>query len=178
MPSVSRRPSVRRVPSLLWVRRDLRRRDNPALNEAAADGPVLPLFVLDPRLWDASGDVRRAWLLRSLRALDASFDGALVVRSGDPRTVVPAVAAEVGADRVHVAADFGPYGAARDAEVQRQRLLDALGQLEPRAIKGPVARRISAHFDGIGAREADRALRRSAADLVGVTVPAARRDGT
>lgn len=120
MPTASRRPSVTRVPSLLWVRRDLRRRDNPALNAAAAEGPVLPLFVLDPRLWDASGDVRRAWLLRSLRALDRSFDGALVVRRGDPRTVVPEVAAEVGAGQVHVAADFGPYGAARDHEVERR----------------------------------------------------------
>ena len=114
---------MRRVPSLLWVRRDLRRRDNPALNAAAGDGPVLPLFVLDPLLWNASGDVRRAWLLRSLRALDTSFDGALVVRTGDPRTVVPEVAAEVGAGRVHVAADFAPYGAARDDEVA-SRLAD------------------------------------------------------
>ncbi|HET7899834.1 MAG TPA: deoxyribodipyrimidine photo-lyase, partial [Candidatus Nanopelagicales bacterium] len=106
------------MPSLLWVRRDLRRHDNPALGAAAADGPVLPLFVLDPVLWDASGDVRRTWLLRSLTALDRSFDGALVVRRGDPRTVVPRLAAELGAGAVHVAADFGPYGAARDLEIE------------------------------------------------------------
>ncbi len=105
------------MPSVLWLRRDLRRHDNPALVAAAADAPVVPLFVLDPRLWRASGDVRRAWLLRSLRALDRSLDGALVVRHGDPRTVVPGLAAEVGAATVHVSADFAPYGSDRDLAV-------------------------------------------------------------
>ena len=33
--------------SILWLRRDLRRTDHPALAAAADDGPVLPLFVLD-----------------------------------------------------------------------------------------------------------------------------------
>jgi deoxyribodipyrimidine photo-lyase len=35
---------------VLWLRRDLRLRDNPALHEAAQDGPVVALFVLDPQL--------------------------------------------------------------------------------------------------------------------------------
>jgi len=47
------------------------------------------------------------------------MDGALVLRRGDPVEVVPAVAAEVGAGSVHVAADFGPYGAQRDRAVER-----------------------------------------------------------
>jgi hypothetical protein len=38
------------VTSVLWLRRDLRLGDHPALHAAAADGPVLALFVLDPRL--------------------------------------------------------------------------------------------------------------------------------
>jgi deoxyribodipyrimidine photo-lyase len=111
------------VPAVLWFRRDLRRHDNPALLEALAaaradgDEEVVALFVLDPVLWDAAGDVRRAWLARSLRALDATLDDALVVRHGDPVTLVPEVAAALGARTVHVAADFGPYGSARDARV-------------------------------------------------------------
>ena len=108
------------MPSVLWFRRDLRRHDNPALvaalDAARSDGDdtVVALFVLDPRLWAAAGETRRAWLSRSLRALDASLDGALVVRHGDPVSVVPEVAAAAGASTVHVAADFGPYGAVRD----------------------------------------------------------------
>ncbi|MFD0484152.1 cryptochrome/photolyase family protein [Kineococcus sp. GCM10028916] len=103
--------------SVLWFRRDLRLSDHPALLAAAAEGSVLPLFVIDPALWKPSGDVRRAYLLRSLRALDASLDGNLVVEAGDPAQVVDDVAARVGARRVHVSADAGPYGRRRDDAV-------------------------------------------------------------
>ena len=112
------------MPSVLWFRRDLRRHDNPALlaavEAARADGDddVVALFVLDHRLWDAAGDVRRAWMIRSLHALDASLEGRLLVRHGDPLDVVPEVAAAAGARTVHVAADFGPYGATRDTAVE------------------------------------------------------------
>ena len=70
--------------AVMWFRRDLRLHDNPALLEALSAGEVLPLFVLDPVLWDRSGPVRRSYLAASLRALDASMGGALVVRRGDP----------------------------------------------------------------------------------------------
>jgi len=105
--------------SVLWFRRDLRLGDHPALLAAAAEGDVLPLFVVDPALWKPSGDVRRAYLLRSLRALDAELGGKLVVERGDPATVVPRVAARVGASRVHVTADAGPYGRHRDDAVAK-----------------------------------------------------------
>src|SRR3954451_15916259 len=66
--------------SLLWFRRDLRTTDHPALVRAADEGDVLPLFVVDPRLWDPAGVPRQVWLLRSLRALDDRLDGRLVIR--------------------------------------------------------------------------------------------------
>jgi len=102
----------------MWFRRDLRLRDNPALLEACATPETVALFVLDPALWGPSGDARRAWLVRSLRALDASLGGALIVRHGDPPDIVPHVAREAGADQVHIAADFGPYGRQRDEAVE------------------------------------------------------------
>ena len=118
--------------SVMWFRRDLRLADNPALLEAVADGAdgadgagVLPLFVLDPRLWGPAGVSRRAYLGESLRSLDASLrsrpggDGGLQVVRGDPVRRVLLAAREVGATRVHVAADFGPYGAERDREVEQ-----------------------------------------------------------
>ena len=108
--------------SVLWLRRDLRLRDHPALHEAAADGPVVALFVLDPALLGPAGAPRVAFLYRTLRALDARLrehGGRLVVRLGDPLSVVPAVAAEAGAGSVHVSADFAPYGSARDERVER-----------------------------------------------------------
>jgi deoxyribodipyrimidine photo-lyase len=111
--------------AVMWFRRDLRLADNPALVEAAADGDVLALFVIDPALWGPSGLPRRLYLGDSLRALDDALrnrsgggHGLQVVR-GDPVRRVVQAAREVGATRVHVAADFGPYGSGRDRAVER-----------------------------------------------------------
>lgn len=123
--------------SVLWLRRDLRLRDHAALLAAATDGPVLPLFVLDDALLRPAGAPRVAFLLRSLRALDRDLrehGGRLVVRRGRPEEVVPAVAAEAGAGAVHLSADFGPYGAARD-----ERVREALGAVPLVATGSPYA---------------------------------------
>ncbi len=109
----------------MWFRRDLRLRDNPALlasveeARASGDGRVVALFVVDPTLWEPAGPVRQAYLVDSLNALGASVGRHLVIRHGDPRTVVPEVAKAAGATGVHIAADFGPYGRLRDEQVQQ-----------------------------------------------------------
>ncbi len=108
--------------TVLWLRRDLRLLDHPALHaaaEQAAGGRVLPLFVLDPRLLATAGAARTTWLLRSLAALRAATDGALVVRSGRPRSVLPEVVRELGGAAVHVTADPGPFGRRRDDAVEQ-----------------------------------------------------------
>lgn len=102
--------------SIWWIRRDLRLGDNPALVAAAREGDVVPLFVRDPRL-TGTGRPRRARLEASLAALDESTGGALVVRRGDPAVVVPSVATEADARRVHLAREFTPYGVRRDRAV-------------------------------------------------------------
>jgi deoxyribodipyrimidine photo-lyase len=105
----------------MWFRRDLRLADNPALLDACESDGVLPLFVLDPALWGPAGVTRRAYLGASLRALDASLrqrDASLSVVRGDPVRQVVLAAKQVGASRVHVAADYAPYGHARDLQVQ------------------------------------------------------------
>jgi deoxyribodipyrimidine photo-lyase len=103
--------------SVLWFRRDLRIDDLPALAAAAGADRVVPLFVVDPALLTQVGPNRRRFLAASLRALDEELDGNLVLRRGDPRQVVPAFAAEVGARTVSVTEDFGPYGASRDRDI-------------------------------------------------------------
>lgn len=105
--------------SVLWLRRDLRLHDHPALNAAAADGDVVALFVLDPALLGPAGAPRVAFLFRTLRELDERLAGRLVVRTGEPRKVVADVVRESNADAVHVSADFGPYGTRRDDEVEQ-----------------------------------------------------------
>ena len=109
--------------SVMWFRRDLRLSDNPALAAAArhagGGGRVAPVFCLDERLARPSGAARQAFLHRCLRALDEAVDGRLLVRPGAPEDVVPSIAREVGADAVFAAEDFGPYGRARDDDVDK-----------------------------------------------------------
>ncbi len=107
--------------TLLWLRRDLRRADQPALRAAAeaGDGRVVVAFVIDPALWKGAGDSRRAWLAATLLATDEAYDGRLVLRLGDPVDVIPALAAEVGARSVHVTRETTPVGRRRDARVAR-----------------------------------------------------------
>jgi deoxyribodipyrimidine photo-lyase len=108
----------------MWFRRDLRLADNPALFAAIdaaredGDGRVVPLFVVDPALWDSSGPVRQAYLAASLRALDASLDGSLLILHGSPLDMVDLVVRESGARSVHIASDHAPYGMRRDELVE------------------------------------------------------------
>ena len=116
-----------RAGSILWLRRDLRRGDLPALGaaaEAAGDSSVLVLYVLDPTLWKGAGDARRAWLAATLEAANEAYDGRLCLLSGNPRTVVPRVAKETGAGSVHVSRETTPAGRRRD-EAVRERLEEA-----------------------------------------------------
>src|SRR4029078_6942315 len=100
-------------PTIWWVRRDLRLRDNPALGAACHEGSaVLPVFVLARALLANAGHVRTAWLYAALHVLDADLRelGApcLSVVTGKPTAVIPRLATELDAGAVHVSADFGP----------------------------------------------------------------------
>lgn len=109
--------------AIVWFRRDLRLHDHPALMRAAAAADrILPLYVLDSRLLAGRfASPTRAWfLLGTVAALRASLRAAgsdLVVRVGDPRDVVPAMASAVGAGGVWVSRDHGPYGRSRDQTI-------------------------------------------------------------
>lgn len=114
------------APTVLWFRRDLRLQDMPALlDAAAAGGPVLGCFVLDPRLEASSGARRLQFLGDSLRELDRALDGRLLISRGLPTEVIPQICAAVGATAVHISADFSPFGVRRDASVAAA--LHALG---------------------------------------------------
>jgi deoxyribodipyrimidine photo-lyase len=124
--------SVARRPALLWFRRDLRLHDHPALRAAVEAGdPVLPLYVLDPALLRGRfASPTRAWFLLggldSLRASLRDLGSDLVVRVGDPRQVVPALARERGAGDVFVSRDHAPYGRARDRAVADALAVDGV----------------------------------------------------
>ncbi|MDD7942708.1 deoxyribodipyrimidine photo-lyase [Actinomycetospora lutea] len=106
--------------AIVWFRRDLRVRDQPIFDAAAARARrSLAVFVLDPRLLEPAGKARRTFLYRSLPDLDAALGGRLLVVKGDPAEAIPKLAGAVGARSVHVAADVGPYGRQRDEAVEK-----------------------------------------------------------
>ena len=105
--------------SIAWFRRDLRIGDNPALLEAIASGDeIIPVFILDKKLIDATGSKRLAYLGQSLRALDESLNNNLHVMVGDQVEVLTELMKRYGATSVHISAEYEPYGAARDARIE------------------------------------------------------------
>ena len=103
---------------ILWLRRDLRLMDHPALCAAARDGAVLPIVLLDPILARAAGPARWQRYLRSVERLQDATEGAVVVRHGDPLQLLPEMAAAVRARTVHISAESTPFGRRRDARVR------------------------------------------------------------
>ena len=86
---------------IVWFKRDLRLEDHAALSAAAARGPVLPLYIIEPELWEQPSHSTRHWQLihQSLidlkRALSAT-GGELCVRIGAVATVLGALHRELG----------------------------------------------------------------------------------
>ena len=121
--------------TIAWFRRDLRVADNHVLVDAVAaareaDGAVIPLFVLDPALWDRSGP-NRAWFLAGcLEELDGALDGGLVVRHGDPAEVIPELCRQHDVGRVFRAQDVGVYGRRRDEAVETALAADDVEVVE------------------------------------------------
>lgn len=99
-------------PVIMWFRRDLRLSDNPALFAAAsADGPLLPIFILDD---DAPGRFRlggasRWWLHGSLESLTESLGGHLILRRGNTAEIVEDLLDQTGASGIHTAAAYEPH---------------------------------------------------------------------
>jgi deoxyribodipyrimidine photo-lyase len=124
--------------ALLWLRRDLRLHDHPALVAAATADRLLPVFVFDPRRYgtaDFGGDDsfayekidgrRTAFRIESVadlrdRLRDRGSD--LVVRVGEPEAVLSRLADRIDADRVHV--HTRPTPEERTAETAVETALD------------------------------------------------------
>jgi len=99
---------MRRPASIVWFKRDLRIADHAPLVAAAASGPVLPLWIVEPGQWRAPEASARQYLFQAESAAELSADLAalgqpLVVRVGEPVEVFRALAASVtiGAIEAH-----------------------------------------------------------------------------
>jgi deoxyribodipyrimidine photo-lyase len=92
-------------PQIVWFKRDLRVDDHRPLLEAAARGPVLPLYVVEPELWQQPDASERQWLfcresLIELRQSLAALGQPLVLRSGDVVQVLERARRQFGIDRL------------------------------------------------------------------------------
>ncbi|MFM8384033.1 MAG: deoxyribodipyrimidine photo-lyase, partial [Actinomycetota bacterium] len=106
--------------AIFWFRRDLRLSDNPALLAAFDEADeVVPLFIMDDEIAERAGAHRRAYLSASLKALDASINGALHVVSGDPVEVLTRLTKKYGATSIHCAFPFAPYGNELDERLKK-----------------------------------------------------------
>ncbi|WP_138004358.1 DASH family cryptochrome [Halalkalirubrum salinum] len=123
------------TPTIWWVRSDCRLHDNEALRSAAATvGPVIPVYVFDPRAYgeqgyggadsftfQKTGSHRARFLQESVRDLRESLreqGSDLIVRHNHPETVIPELADRVGADRVVMATYPAPEEMAVETEVK------------------------------------------------------------
>lgn len=108
-------------PTLVWLRRDLRLDDHPALSAAAErGGAVIPVFILDPQT-EALGAAHRWRLAEGLRAFAdalAARGSRLILRRGPALDCLRALARETGAGAVHWSRLYDGASRARDAEVK------------------------------------------------------------
>ncbi|WP_299471149.1 deoxyribodipyrimidine photo-lyase [uncultured Roseibium sp.] len=107
--------------TLVWFRQDLRTADNPALFEAAKNGPVLPVFIHeDPQQTGDPyplGGASKWWLHHSLSALQQRLPG-LVILKGDARFLLPQIARQAEVSNVCWNRCYEPHAIERDTEIK------------------------------------------------------------
>jgi deoxyribodipyrimidine photo-lyase len=110
-------------PILLWLRRDLRLGDHPALAKALTAGrPVIPVYVLDdetPGRWRA-GSASLWWLAGSLAALDGDLrkrGSRLVLRKGETVAALLRLVEEAAAEAVYFTRGYEPHMATLEKQL-------------------------------------------------------------
>ncbi|SFB74847.1 cryptochrome/photolyase family protein [Tropicimonas isoalkanivorans] len=108
-------------PILLWLRRDLRLSDAPALSAACESGaPVIPVYIRDSLL-DGLGAAPKWRLGRGLEVFGKTLEAKgsrLILRSGDPLDVLAGLVETTGAKQVFWTRLYDPESIARDSGVK------------------------------------------------------------
>ncbi len=118
-------------PIIVWIRKDLRLSDNPALAWAATQKKPLIIAVIantDEQQWKA-GAASRWWLHHSLDAYAASLSGAggrLRFFSGHPETVLQSIIAKSKASAVVWNRRYEPDSIALDKQIKEQLSTDGV----------------------------------------------------
>ncbi len=106
---------------IVWLRRDLRIHDNPALSEAVKSGAaVLPVYIYDDNAAFAPGAAARWWLHHCLKSLSDDLNaigGKLILRRGDEAQCVKDLAQQTGAHAVYWNRRYAPQQIAVDKKI-------------------------------------------------------------
>ncbi|MHA4736668.1 deoxyribodipyrimidine photo-lyase [Dyadobacter sp. MSC1_007] len=104
---------------IYWFRNDLRLRDNQALHSASeAASEIIPVYVFDPRQFEKTklgfrrtGALRAKFLIESVTELRNRIrekGGDLLIRVGDPETIVAQLAEDYAAEYVYTSKEIAP----------------------------------------------------------------------
>ncbi|MPV86334.1 deoxyribodipyrimidine photo-lyase [Cardiobacteriales bacterium ML27] len=110
--------------AIVWLRRDLRFRDNTALNAALSQqSAVLPIFIFDPHILKTlpQNDARVRFIhqrLQQMHAYLAKHHGSGIARyHGDPLSIFQQLRQQMTITAVYANRDYEPYARQRDNRI-------------------------------------------------------------
>lgn len=103
--------------TLVWLRRELRLRDNPALYHAVQSGMVFPVYIASKHELD-NGEAANCWLHHSLISLQQSLGGKLNIYSGEPQQILLKLIAKHNIDAVYWNRCYEPWRIDADAKLK------------------------------------------------------------
>ena len=110
-----------------WFRQDLRLKDNPSFSASVKNGSIMPLYIYDDVncIDRPLGASSRCWLHESLNQLKLSLNDKLVIKSGDPLTVITKLVKKYDIQEIHWSRCYEPWQIKRDASLKST--LQAMG---------------------------------------------------
>lgn len=105
---------------LVWLRQDLRLKDNPALYYAAQEGEVLPVFIWDETIAAnyQPGSASQYWLHHALVNLKNCLEGRLLVMQGEPLELLERCIKDYAIDAVYWNRLYEPHLVERDRHIK------------------------------------------------------------
>ena len=111
-------------PVIVWFRKDLRLKDNPALHSALLENKeIIPVFIWDPDeggQW-SPGAASRWWLHHALVSLMQDIrklGGKLILAKGKAANLIPQIAREHGVIKVLYGRAYDPHGLSTQEKVE------------------------------------------------------------
>jgi deoxyribodipyrimidine photo-lyase len=101
---------------IFWFRNDLRISDNPGLSEAAKNGLVLPIYILEDD--SIIGSASKFWLYHSLKSLNSSLNNNLNFYKGDSKQIINNIIKDNDIKAIYWNRIYDQVGIKRDIEIK------------------------------------------------------------